>query len=121
MAFVAYSATAPVEHPAVTKQRLRAKLCRIIDRLVTALDDIDGDPDLELGTDDEPSLCGVHMNLAAIALDDCEEEADSEPSLCGVTFGGSMPVSAGPYGLQWDAEEQCDDEGHDSDREAEDH
>lgn len=56
MAFDAYSAPAPVEHPALTKQRLRSRLCRLIDRLVTALDDIDGDPDFEDGADDEPSL-----------------------------------------------------------------
>lgn len=56
MAYDAYSAPAPIEHPAVTKQRLRSNLCRLIDRLVTALDEIDGDPDLEHTADDEPSL-----------------------------------------------------------------
>lgn len=56
MAFDAYSSLAPIEHPAVTKQRLRSQLCLLIDRLVCALDDIDGDPDLESSGDDEPSL-----------------------------------------------------------------
>lgn len=56
MATLAYSADAPVEHPAVTRQRLRQKLERVIDKLIYALDGIDGDPDLEDGTDDEPSL-----------------------------------------------------------------
>lgn len=45
-----------VEHPAVTKQRLRQRLSLLIERLVCALDEIDGDPDFEDGADDEPSL-----------------------------------------------------------------
>lgn len=63
MAFDALSTPAPAahlalvaEHPALTRQRLRIRLCNMIDRLMTALDEIDGDPDLEDGADDEPSL-----------------------------------------------------------------
>lgn len=63
MAFDALSTPAPVahlalvaEHPALTRQRLRIRLTALIDRLITALDEIDGDPDFEDGADDEPSL-----------------------------------------------------------------
>lgn len=47
MATTAYSAPAPIEHPALSRLRLRVKLERAIDRLMLALDDLDGDPDLE--------------------------------------------------------------------------
>lgn len=63
MAFDALSTPAPVahlalvaEHPALTRQRLRIRLCAIIDRLICALDEIDGDPDLEDDGNAEPSL-----------------------------------------------------------------
>lgn len=63
MAFDALSTPAPVahlalvaEHPALTRQRLRIRLCAIIDRLICALDEIDGDPDLEDDGTAEPSL-----------------------------------------------------------------
>ena len=56
MAFEPISASAPVEHPALTTQRLRQRLTRLIDRLVCALDEIDGDPDFEDTGDHEPSL-----------------------------------------------------------------
>lgn len=111
MAFDAYSAPAPVEHPALTKQRLRSRLCRLIDRLVTALDEIDGDPDFEDGGDDEPGLgwpSNDNINQEYwIALapsdDDREEDGDDlEPSLCGVEVGG---------GRASDLEFTCDDEG----------
>lgn len=52
MATLAYSAPAPVEHPALTKQRLRHRLSMLIDRLVCALDELDGDPDFEDGDED---------------------------------------------------------------------
>ena len=38
MAFDAYSAPAPIEHPAVARQRLRRKLEAAVDRLILALD-----------------------------------------------------------------------------------
>lgn len=47
MATLAYSAPVPVEHPALTKQRLRHRLSMLIDRLVCALDELDGDEDAE--------------------------------------------------------------------------
>ena len=45
-----------IEHPAIGRQRLRRKLERAIDKLILALDTLDGDPDLEDGGDDEPSI-----------------------------------------------------------------
>lgn len=120
MAFDAYSAPAPVEHPALTKQRLRSRLCRLIDRLVTALDDIDGDPDLEDGGDTEDSLGmaepgiwigkGYHVlcqdrldRWTPLCANDREEEDEhDEASLCGVTFGA---------GDCRDLEDACEDEG----------
>ena len=103
------------EHPAVTRQRLRRRLTVLIDRLIAALDEIDGDPDLEDGADDEPSLSaaipqaiweGSQDAWAQGADDDrevaCEDEgaehdgrepeedddtSDYEASLCGVSFG----------------------------------
>ena len=153
MAYDAYSATAPVEHPALTKQRLRSSLCRLIDKLVTALDDIDGDPDVEDGADDEPSLSftghlnqdaairGEPMGLAAergefdleqacedegAQCDDegCEDE-NREASLSGSLGTYTHAVGPGETGfgslgeISWDLEDQCEDEGHDSDREPE--
>ena len=35
------------EHPAVQRQRLRAKLERVVDKLLLAMDAIDGEGDLE--------------------------------------------------------------------------
>lgn len=57
MAFDAYSVIAPAEHPAVVRQRLRQKLTRVIDKLLMALDAIDGDPDFELECEDEGAAC----------------------------------------------------------------
>jgi hypothetical protein len=56
MATLAYSAPAPIEHPAVSRQRLHRKVSGLIDRLILILDTLDGDPELEDGGDDEPSL-----------------------------------------------------------------
>ena len=96
MAYDAYSAPAPVEHPAVTKQRLRSNLCRLIDRLVTALDEIDGDPDFEDAGDDEPSLahpevpswdCQVvaanWLFLGPAAFTDLEEACEDDGAVTG--------------------------------------
>lgn len=98
MATLAYSAPAPVEHPAVTKQRLRRKLERVIDKLLVALDHIDGDPDLEDGGDEEPSLSFT------LALDQ------------------DRAIRSERTGLEWiDAEDACEDEGGEHDgREPED-
>lgn len=101
------------EHPATTRQRLRRRLTALIDRLITMLDDMDGEPDLEDGGDDEPSLAapdhgssGSQVRWSAGTDDDregaCEDEgaehdgrepeedndtSDYEASLCGVRFG----------------------------------
>ena len=53
------------EHPAVTRQRLRLKLTKAIDKLLHALDAIDGDPDLEDTDDDEQ----------------CDDEGAADPDL----------------------------------------
>jgi hypothetical protein len=45
-----------VSHPATSRHVFRAQVCRLVDRLITMLDEIDGDPDLEDGADGEPSL-----------------------------------------------------------------
>jgi len=92
MAFDAYSAPAPIEHPALTKQRLRQRLTRLIDRLVCALDEIDDDPDLEDTGDDEPSL--AHPEARAW---------DSQAAVA-----GWLPIG----GVEFtDLEDQCEDEG----------
>lgn len=103
------------EHPAVSRQRLRRRLILLIDRLITALDEIDGDPDLEEGGDDEPTLSAAIPQTTWEGSQDawvqgpdddreeaCEDEgaehdgrepeedddkSDYEASLCGVSFG----------------------------------
>lgn len=88
-------------HPAATRHQFRAQVCRLIDRLINVLDDIDGDPDLEPAGDDEPSLSAAVPILSWHGSqddwiqgpdDDREDESEDEGA-------------------------QCDDEGHDSDRE----
>jgi hypothetical protein len=73
--------TGAIEHPAVGRQRLRAKLERVIDRLIVALDHIDGDPDLEPSGDDEPSLSGVTFATTG-GSDDREDGCDDEGFDC---------------------------------------
>jgi hypothetical protein len=98
MAFDAHSIPAPiVEHPAVGRARLRRKLERAIDRLILALDVLDGDGDLEPDGTDEPSLS---FRLAI----DQDNAIRTEP--CGWPF-------------EIDLEDQCEDEGVDTDREPE--
>jgi hypothetical protein len=80
------------EHPALTKQRLRQRLTRLIDRLVSALDEIDGDPDLEDWADDEPSL-----------------------SFTG-DFNQDRAIRLEPIGVEFtDLEDVCEDEGAEHD------
>lgn len=103
MAFDALSTPAPVahlalvaEHPALTRQRLRIRLCNLIDRLMSALDEIDGDSDLEDGGDDEPSLAFQEAR-----------EWDSQDSIIRYSPTG---------GVEWlDLEEACEDEGGEHD------
>lgn len=90
-----------VEHPAASRHRLRQRLSGLIDRLICALDDLDGDPDLEDGADDEPSLSAsiplahwsgsqdLWLQGAADDREDaCEDEGGEhdgrEPGLVGV-------------------------------------
>ena len=47
MAYDAYSAPAPVEHPAVSRARLHRSLSALIESLIGVLDDLGGDPDLD--------------------------------------------------------------------------
>ncbi len=42
-----------IPHPAASRHAFRAQVCRLVDRLITMLDEIDGDPDLEDGHDAE--------------------------------------------------------------------
>lgn len=92
-----------VEHPAASRHRLRQRLSGLIDRLICVLDDLDGDPDLEDGADDEPSLSAsiplahwsgsqdLWVQGAADEREEaCEDEGGEhdgrEPSLVGVHF-----------------------------------
>ena len=83
MAFAAYSAPVPVEHPAVTREHLRQKLAQLIDTLLSVLDDMDGDPDLEpsLGSLGDSGL-GSQSSWAAgdlsAATDEREQDHDLE-------------------------------------------
>lgn len=89
-----------IPHPAASRHAFRAQVCRLIDRLISVLDEIDGDPDFELVGDEEPSLSftgHIDQDLAIRA----------EPT----------------GGLEWlDLEHVCEDEGAEHDgREPEDH
>ncbi len=78
-----------IPHPAASRHAFRAQVCRLVDRLIAILDEIDGDPDLEDGGDHEPSLSfalGFNQDLAI----------RSEP------LGGQERV---------DLEDACEDEG----------
>lgn len=50
--------------------------------LIEELDASDTDADLEADGCDEPSLCGLGMNLAAVALDDLEDQCEDEGGQC---------------------------------------
>lgn len=124
MAFDAHSTPAPIvqviEHPAISRARLHRRLSVLVDRLITIMDGLDADPDLEEAGDDEASLGfpepGIQIGSRYHVLgqdklhawmptnpDDREEaDDDDEPSLCGVTFGLGNPR---------DLEEACEDEG----------
>jgi len=85
------------EHPAVTRQRLRAAATTLIHKLIRVVDAIDGDADFE------PSLSAAVPQMTwegsqdawlqgadddrEDACDDEGSEADREASLCGVFFG----------------------------------
>lgn len=91
----------PLQHPAASRHDLRLRLVSLIDRLIGALDAIDGDPDFEDSGDDEPSLAFQEarswesqdnvIRLSPIGgghFTDLEDDGDDlEPSLCGIVFG----------------------------------
>jgi len=82
----------PLSHPAVTRHLFRAQVCRLIDRLITMLDAIDGDPDFEDTGDDEPSLAFQEAR-----------SFDSQDNIIRWSPTG---------GTEWtDLEEACEDEG----------
>lgn len=79
----------PITHPAATRHQFRAQVCRLVDRLIGILDDIDGDADLEEGADLEPSLSFTGCVNQHMAI-------HAEPS----------------GGLEWlDLEDACEGEG----------
>lgn len=65
---------------------MRARLEATIDALVGLLDEIDGDPDFETASDDEPclgwsySVDGVPLPSASASSDDRELDGDDELS-----------------------------------------
>ena len=79
-----------------SKHELRRAAEAQIEMLISLLDSLDGDPDME------PSLAGYSEGM-----DDREgDPADDEPSLCGITVSP---------GCELDLEHSCDDEGDNSD------
>lgn len=90
----------------------RAALEDAVERAIALLNAWDGDPDLEDGDEDDQG-----DDEGAIEEDD---DRELEANLCGVTFGHGHAVNLGPAGgITFDLEDQCEDEGHDSDREPE--
>lgn len=88
----------PIEHPAVERARLHHRLSLLVERLIDVLDDLGGDPDLEDGGDDEPSLSAAIPGPSWVSSQDawiqgpdddredqCEDEGaptgDDEPEL----------------------------------------
>ncbi len=100
MAFDAYSAPAPIEHPSASRHRLRCQLASLVERLIAAMDAIDGDPDFEDTGDNEPSL--AHPEVPSWE--------------CQFYSFNWLPI--GPVEMT-DLEEADEDEGHDSDTELE--
>lgn len=108
-----------------------ARIERLRQSAIGALDVIDGDADLE------PTLCHPSA-MGSYHVDDLEDDRsdfepdsddepdnDDEPSLCG-EIGlphhghavGAGATGIGSFGeITYDLEDQCEDEGHDSDRE----
>lgn len=96
MAYSEHSTAAPAEHPTVERQRIRLKLERVIDKLIAALDAIDGDADLEEGGDAEPALGFQEARVY-----------DSQDNVIRFSPTG---------GSEWlDLEEACEDEGGEHD------
>jgi hypothetical protein len=87
--------------------KLRREAAAEIDRLLQFIDNLDGDPDLEDGADDEPiedtepslgwTLAGHRGRLDGVLDVDVElDEADAEPSLASPESVRPMMI-AGPY------------------------
>lgn len=87
----------PTAHPALERARLLRRLGDLVERLIAVMDEIGGDPDLEDGGDDEPSL------------------GASIPQL---TWAGTQDGWA--QGCDDDREDQCEDEGAVDEREPDD-
>lgn len=66
--------------------------------LIDQLDASDTDADLEADGSDEPSLCGLGMNLAAIALDDLEDQCEDEGGQCEDEGADESDTSADDHG-----------------------
>ena len=81
-----------IPHPAVSRHAFRAQVCRLVDRLITMLDEIDGDADLEDGGDDEPGL--AHPEVS--------------PWSSQVVSAAWLPLGSPGW---TDLEEACEDEG----------
>lgn len=85
-----------LEHPAASRHALRVKLTALIDRLIDALDAIDGDPDLEPDGSAEPSLAFQEAR-----------PWDSQDAII-----RTSPIG----GPEWtDLEDACEDEGAEHD------
>lgn len=102
----------PIPHPAASRHAFRAQVCRLVERLIAMLDEIDGDPDQEpslsftghlnqdLAIRTEPQ--GLAVERDEIDLEEaCEDEgafdgdndtSDHEASLCGVGFSAPRGV-----------------------------
>ena len=104
---------------------MRRRMENAIERLIAALDAIDGDPDLE------PSLGSVEGNAALDAEDEhdgCEPDADEEPTIgwsesesesghirpCGLDTEDHEPTARETFGKGFPADPRGDDEedGH---------
>lgn len=90
-----------IPHPAASRHAFRAQVCRLIERLINVLDDIDGDPDLEPIGDDEPSLSAAVPTLSWQGSQDAWLQGPDD----------DREVECEGEGAQ------CDDEGHNSDSE----
>lgn len=99
-----------MRHHALLQHR-RAELEARIQEMIELLDVIDGDPDLEDGADDEPSLGGTARMCGTEIVDDIEQDfADMEPWL-----GRSERIDQTlPEGQVWDPDREMDDDSEPS-------
>ena len=82
----------PLEHPALSRQRLQQRLATLVERLIDALDSLDLEADFEPDGSDEPSLSFQE----ARSWDSQESVIRFSP------IGGDQFI---------DLEEACEDEG----------